>query len=346
MIPRGEFAWIDRLVDLLGSAAGLRDDGAHLIGDDVAVLRGPGGEAWAWTVDGLVEGVHFRFDWLEPEAVGYRALAASLSDLAAAVAEPVGVLVTAAGSVEAFEARLEGIYRGLGELARRAGCPVLGGDLSRSDGPLHLTVTALGRCPRGAPPGRGGARPGDEVWVTGLLGAPAAAIELLARAGDDPSRLAAARGHSATRRLARPEPRLAEIAWLAERAPLHALIDLSDGISSDLAHVAERSGMRIAIETDRLPVHPAALDVAAQLCGDAGFWALHGGEEFELLACAPAGSIGPHAESFEERFGIPLTRIGAVEAGSGVVHRGPEGDVPLEPDGWDHFRVARAQPGR
>lgn len=346
MTPRGEFEWIDRLVDLLGSTGPRLDDGERAIGDDVAVLRGPGGETWAWTVDGLVEGVHFRFDWLEPEAVGHRALVASLSDLAAANAEPIGALVTVAGTAEAFEARLEGIYRGFGELARRAGCPVLGGDLSRSDGPLHLTVTALGRCPRGEPPGRGGAKPGDEVWVTGRLGAPAAAVELLAAAGDDPPRLTAARAHPATARLARPEPRLAEIAWLAERAVLHALIDVSDGISSDLVHVADRSRVRIAIETARLPVHPAALDVADRLRGDAGLWALHGGEEFELLVCAPAGSIEPLAEAFEMRFRLPLTRIGAVEAGSGVIRRGAGTDAVLEPGGWDHFRVARPQHGR
>jgi len=343
MTPRGEFAWIDRLVELLGPAAPRRDDGEGAIGDDVAVLRGPGGEAWAWTVDGMVEDVHFRFDWLEPEAVGYRALAASLSDLAAAVAEPIGALVTVAGSAAAFEERIEGLYRGLRALAETAACPVLGGDLSRADGPLHLTVTALGRCPRGAPPGRGGARPGDDVWVTGRLGAPAAAIALLAAAGNDAARLAAARAHPAAERLARPEPRLAEVAWLAARAPLHALIDVSDGISSDLAHIADRSRVRLAIETAEIPIHPAALGAAAELGGDADRWALHGGEEFELLACAPPDSLAGVAAAFESRFAIPLTRIGSVEAGRGVVRRGAGPDAPLEPGGWDHFRVAPAR---
>lgn len=336
MKPRGEFAWIDRLLEILGPAALV--GGRTAAGDDVAVIEGPSGEAWAWTVDTLVEGIHFRFDWLDSEAVGHRALAASLSDLAAAIAEPAGALVTAAGSHAAFEARLEGVYAGLRDLANRTGCPVLGGDLSRSDGPLHLTVTALGRCRRGPPPGRAGAEPGDDVWVTGALGAPAAAVELLARAGEDPDRLAAARAHPAVRRLARPEPRLHEIAWLAARAPLHALIDVSDGISGDLAHIADRSGVRIAIETGKLPVHADALDAAARIGVDARPWALHGGEEFEIAASAPAGSIDPHVDAFEARFGIPLTRIGSVEEGSGVVGLGDRGAEPIARGAWDHFR--------
>ena len=336
MNTRGEFAWIDRLLDVLGPAARAGDRIAA--GDDVAVIEGRDGEAWAWTADALVEGVHFRFDWLDPEAVGHRALAASLSDLAAAIAEPIGVLVTAAGSRAAFEARLEGIYRGLRDLAIRSDCPVLGGDLSRSEGPLQLTVTALGRCPRGAPPGRGGAKPGDEVWVTGALGAPAAAIELLTEAGNDPARLSAARAHGAVRRLARPEPRLAEVAWLAERVALHALIDISDGISGDLSHVADRSGVRIAIEAGHLPVHDDALDAAARLGADARIWALHGGEEFEIAASAPPGSIGPHAAEFASRFGIPLTRIGSVEEGSGIVVREGGAEEAITPGSWDHFR--------
>ena len=336
MSPRGEFGWIERLIEVLGPVA--RAGGRIAAGDDVAAIEGPAGDTWAWTADTLVEGVHFRFDWLDSEAVGHRALAASLSDLAAAIAEPIGVLVTAAGSPPAFEARLEGIYRGIRDLAIRSSCPVLGGDLSRTDGPLHLTVTALGRCSRGAPPGRGGAEPGDEVWVTGALGAPAAAVELLARAGSDPARLAAARGHPAVRRLAYPEPRLEEIAWLADRAPLDALIDVSDGISSDLAHIADRSGVRIAIDTASLPVHADALDAAARIGADAGQWALHGGEEFEIAACAPPGSIASHVARFESRFGIPLTRIGSVEDGHGIVGRVDGAERSIERAGWDHFR--------
>ena len=338
VVARGEFQWLERLVEILGpAAAGV--GGGSAIGDDVAVLHSPGGEWWAWTVDALVEGVHFRFDWLEPEEIGHRALAASLSDLAAAIAEPVGALVTVAGAAATLGDRLEGIYHGIGDLARGTGCPILGGDLSRADGPLHLTVTAIGHCRR-EPPGRGGAEPGDELGMTGRLGAPAAAIELLDRSRGNPSRLAEAREHTSMARLARPSPRVAEAAWLADRAELHAIIDVSDGLSSDASHLAGRSGVRIALDVDRIPIHPAALEAARLTDLDAADWALNGGEEFELLFCAPAGSVEGLASSFEERFGIPLTRIGTVEAGAGVVRREGADERPLERGGWDHFRVA------
>ncbi|HET6617999.1 MAG TPA: thiamine-phosphate kinase, partial [Gemmatimonadota bacterium] len=118
------------------------------------------------------------------------------------------------------------------------------------------------------------------------------------------------------------------------------VIDVSDGLSSDAQHLAGRSRVRVALDVDRIPIHPATLE-AARLTGlNAADWALHGGEEFELLFCAPAGSVERLALSFEERFGIPLTRIGTVEAGTGVVRREGANERPLERGGWDHFRVA------
>lgn len=324
---RGEFAWIARLVELLGPAA-------KGIGDDAAILEGPDGAAWVWTVDTLVEGVHFRFDWLEPDAIGHRALAASLSDLAAMGAEPVGALVTAAGPAATVSAHLEGIYAGLAALAREVGCPILGGDLARADGPLHVTVTALGRVVAGPPLRRSGARPGDTVWVTGTLGGPAAAIALL----EQGEAAAHARANAAYGRLACPVPRLNEIRWLRERAVLHAGIDVSDGVSGDAAHLAEASGVRITLEPDRLPIHAGAMEVARLLNADPKAWALHGGEEFELLLCAAAGALEAFAGPFADAFGIPLTPIGEVAEGAGVFARAGNATAPLPSASWDHFR--------
>ena len=331
----GEFDWIARLVMLLENAG---VEGSATIGDDAAIvpaLEGwlPEGPALAWTIDTLVEGVHFRFDWLDVESIGWRALAASLSDLAAMGAAPAGALVSAAGPADVVGARIEGIYRGIAALARSAACPILGGDLSRADGPLHITVTALGRAATDPALTRDGARPGDHVWVTGALGAPAAGLALLEAAGPTPE----IRAHATYERLARPRPRNREAGWLAARARLHAAIDISDGLSGDARHVAVRSGVSIAIEAERIPLHPGALEAASRLDVDPLDWALHGGDELELLLVAPAGSLETHGGSFAAAFGVPLTRIGAVAEGSGLELVLDGEASPLEPRAWDHF---------
>ncbi len=326
----GEAEWIRRLTEVLGAAAEFPE--GQGIGDDAAILAADG-DAWAWTIDTLVEGVHFRFDWLDPEAVGHRALAASLSDLAAMGARPAGALVTAAGPPPTLAARLEGVYRGVAGLARSAGCPILGGDLSRAEGALHLTVTALGRCASGPPLLRSGARPGDALWVTGALGAPAAALALLETGVPMPG----ARAPGAYERLARPQPRNREVEWLRERAELSAAIDISDGLSSDAHHMARASGVQIAIDPGRLPLHPSAREAARRLGREALDWALHGGEEFEILFAAPPGTIEPHQGLFAEALAVPLTRIGSVARGQDVVLVRDGSAEPLAPGGWDHF---------
>lgn len=328
---RGEFERIARLVEALGGGEGVS---GSAIGDDAAVVPGTDGR-WVWTVDAHVEGVHFRFDWLDPEEVGQRALTAAVSDLAAMAAEPVGALVSVAVAADGTE-RLERVYAGLAALAEGIGCPVLGGDLARAEGPLHLVTTALGRCVSGPPVPRSGARPGDAVWLTGELGGPAAALAWLSRE-DRPL----AREDPARRRLALPVPRLAEASWLRSRAPLSSAIDLSDGLSGDAGHVARRSGVRLRLRPEAIPIHPGAVRLAAALGEDPIEWALHGGEEFELLMCAPRGTLDALAGPFGERFGLPLTRIGDVAEGEGVWVVGGEGEERLEPRSWDHFAPRR-----
>jgi thiamine-monophosphate kinase len=223
------------------------------------------------TQDTLVEGVHFRFDLLDWHELGYRAAAVNISDLAASGAEPLALLVSL-GAPE-----LDGavaLYEGLAE----AGVPVRGGDTTRAL-EVVVTVTALGRSER--VPGRAGARPGDLVVVTGPLGAAGAGF----RDG----------------RLPRPPLRVEEGKRLAHVAT--AMLDVSDGLGPDAGHIAERSGVRIALDLDAVPLAPGAT------LADLGF-----GEDYELLATTPdpAG----------------FTVIGRVEAGSGVVP-----DLP----GWEHF---------
>lgn len=325
--PRGEFDWIARLVEILGDSA------RAAIGDDTAVVEHEG-RALAWTMDTLVEGVHFRFDWLDPAAIGRRALVASLSDLAATGARPLAALVSAAGPRATVAARIEGIYEGLRAAADEAACAVVGGDLARAEGPLHLTVTALGEI-AGQPLRRGGVRAGDEIWVTGALGGPAAAVALLGAASPEP--IPDLRDHPAYGRLAAPRARHAEMRWLLDHAEIHAAIDVSDGVSGDAGHLAERSGVRIVLEPDRLPLHPGAVLAARALGVDPGEWALHGGEEFELLLSAPPAALERQAERFSARFGIPLTRIGEAHLGAGLFARKGGRVERLDPASWDHF---------
>jgi thiamine-monophosphate kinase len=234
------------------------------------------------TQDALVEGVHFRFDLVSWRDLGFRAAAANISDLAASGAEPLALLVAFGAPGETQLADVVELYEGLNE----PGVPVRGGDTTRAQSVL-LSVTALGRAER--VPGRAGARPGDAIVVTGPLGAAGAAF----RAG----------------RLARPPIRIEEGRRLARVAT--AMLDVSDGLAADAAHIAHRSGCRVVIELERVPLaHGALLE-------DAGF-----GEDYELLAATPDP--------------LDFTVIGRCEEGSGVVLLLDGNAVEL--GGWEHFR--------
>ncbi|HSC74186.1 MAG TPA: thiamine-phosphate kinase [Gaiellaceae bacterium] len=263
----------------LGLLAELERRGlAQRIEHDAATLAG----GVVVTQDALVEGVHFRLDRISWRDLGWRAAAVNLSDLAASGADPEGLIVTLAAPADTPVEDVFDLYAGLAE----TGVPVLGGDTSRAE-QLVLSVTAVGRSER--VPGRAGAHPGDAVVVTGPLGAAGAAFrhELFVR----------------------PPLRLAEGKELAAYA--HALLDVSDGLAVDAAHMAARSGCRIAIELERVP-----LATGAEL-DDVGF-----GEDYELLAAVAQPS----------RF----TEIGRCEHGEGVVLT--LNGEPYELGGWEHFR--------
>jgi thiamine-monophosphate kinase len=252
-------------------------DLARGIENDAAQLEGD----LVVTQDTLVEGVHFRLDWTTYRDLGYKAAAVNLSDLAASGAEPEALLVSLGAPAETELDDVLDLYAGLNE----PGVPVVGGDTTRAE-LLYLSVTALGRSER--VPGRDGARPGDLLVVTGPLGAAGAAF----REG----------------RHARPPLRLEEGRRLA--AVAHALIDVSDGLPVDAGHLASRSGCRLVIELERVPLAPDAT------VDDLGF-----GEDYELLAAT--------AEPLE--FAV----IGRCEEGTGLEIRLEGNSVALS--GWDHF---------
>jgi len=298
-------------------------------GDDCAVVRG---EGVSISMDMSVEGVHFVREWLEPEEIGYRAVAAALSDLAAIAATPIGVMVGLAMSAEDMSALSPRVMDGARAAAAGSRAVLLGGDLSSTSGPMVIDVVVVGNAIK--PVLRRGARPGDALWVTGELGASACAVRSWkeGRIPEASARLA----------FAFPTPRIAEAAWLATRGVVTAMIDISDGVAGDVGHLAAASSVRVIVDASCIPIHPT-VHVLAQDVDEALGIALEGGEDYELMFTAPPGAVERLRELFVATFGVALTCIGSVHDGSGVMLRNFERRiVPLEHTGFNHFDEASA----
>lgn len=314
--PGPEFDLIRAIARALGRAAGPLDDDCALVPDGATTL--------ALSTDIAVENVHFRRDWLAPAEIGWRAAAGGLSDLAAEGAEPIGLLAAVTAPRSLAERDLVELMRGVGDAASAAGARVLGGDLSAAPH-WSVAVTVLGRAVR--PVTRAGARPGDGLWVTGELGGARAALEAWLR-GDHPA-------PAARDAFAHPLPRVTAGAWLGAHGA-RAMLDVSDGLAGDAGHLAAASDVRLVIELERLPVARAVAAEAHRLEVAPALFAGQGGEDYELLAALPPGFGDGDAGAFRAATGIALTRIGAIEAGSGVrlLLGGEEVSLP----GFDHFR--------
>ena len=289
-------------------------------GDDAAIL--PAG--LAVSTDISVEDVHFRRSWLSAREIGFRAAAAALSDLAAVGAGPAFLLVSTA--LPADELGWEEISRGVDEAAARVGAAVIGGDLSRSPGPLVLDVTVIGRV--GEPLLRSAAVVGDELWVSGPLGAAAAAVKLWLEGREPPPALRS--------RFARPPDLSGFSQRLAKSGERRAAIDISDGLLADAAHVAAASGVQVVIDRDAVPVSEEARYCLGEV--ESLKTALSGGEDYELLFTAQPGF-----NSAEFRCDGAV-RIGRIAAGQGLVLL--QDGAPATPFevGHDHFDTSVRPP--
>ena len=315
------------------------------IGDDCAILRPPRGHDVLVTTDFTLEGKHFRRDWHSPESAGHRALARGLSDLAAMGARPLAAFLSLALPAEMLKSRtgrlwVEQFFKGLRTLAQRAGAPLAGGDTSESPNGLVLAdIVLVGSASANRALRRSGGSAGDAIYVTGTLGGAAAELAAIAsqqeRKRHKPLKETAEwPANSATEHpQLYPEPRLAIGQALLRRRLATAAIDLSDGLSTDLAHLCRESSVGAIIEAATLPIHPLA---AAHSTPKQAFdYALNGGEDYELLFAASPSVRIPHSIA-----GVPITRIGKLVRGNGISLVKPNGQSrPLKPGGWEHFAV-------
>jgi thiamine-monophosphate kinase len=286
-------------------------------GDDCAVIESPGGGAQLlFKTDAVVEGIHFTME-TEPEKVGHKALGRCLSDVAAMGGTATSALVTVGMPRDREVAWLKEVYRGMGELAARHGVAIVGGETTETNGPLFLSVAMLGEVPRGKAVLRRGARAGDAIFVSGELGG------------------------SLTGRHLEFEPRLREGRWLAETFDVHAMIDLSDGLASDLRHLLNAGGVGAELLAGSIPISRAA---RLQGRGESSkkpplLAALTDGEDYELLFTVAPGDAVKVLDGWKRGFpDVPLTCVGRITEAKGVRIRDEHGVKNLEAHGYTHFK--------
>jgi thiamine-monophosphate kinase len=296
------------------------------IGDDAALWQPSRSHRSAISTDMLVEGVDFARDMMSLEDAGWRAMSANLSDLAAMGAKPVFAVVALGFREETSPQEILEVYRGIAACAGNHKTAIAGGDLSRAPA-LTISITAVGEVRPSNVKTRSGGRPGDVLAVTGPLGAARAGLALTR----DGVTIRTELKDDALRALRRPLPRIAEGRFLAASRNVDAMMDVSDGLSTDVHRLSNASGCGAVVET--VPVAESARAVADAKDEDPDRFALGGGEDFELLAAIRPRAFTHIASRYAARFRKELLRVGTLRAESGVVWRG----APLERSGWDHL---------
>jgi thiamine-monophosphate kinase len=292
------------------------------IGDDCAILQIPDGHQALVTTDFSLEGIHFRREWHPPEVVGHRCLARGLSDIAAMGGTPVAAFLSLALPQNLRQPWVDRFIKGLLRLADRFNVTLAGGDTAQSPGGILADMVVIGSVPKGKAIRRSGARPGDRIYVTGALGGAASALKCLfagkkLRQADFPRHFD-------------PVPRIEVGQFLLEKGLASAMIDLSDGLSTDLGHICEESGVGAEIQAPAIPcasVGKPAHQVDLQL-------ALHGGDDYELLFTGPRGKQVPPRIA-----GVGITQIGHVTRQKHIILMNDQGvGSELHPQGWEHFK--------
>ncbi|MFP3903534.1 MAG: thiamine-phosphate kinase [Armatimonadota bacterium] len=326
----GEF----RLIDRIRQAAGAGSDRVLIgIGDDTAVIDIPGPMVLLVGTDAMVEGRHFRLDWMSPRDVGIRAAAACMSDIAAMGGRIISLFASICFPDDWTVQQADELISGIGSTAAKFDISLAGGDTSASDNGLFIDIIALGDVEREGVWQRDRARAGDRVFVTGTLGDAAAALALLAESGPE----AANDYPGLFKALLSPTPRLREVPALAATGAVTSCIDISDGLLQDAGHIATASGVGVELHASELPVSEELQACAAELNRDAMIWAASGGEDFELLLTADPDAAD-NILATTETTGTPITEIGRVSEDGGARILDDSGDrIQISSGGWDHF---------
>jgi thiamine-monophosphate kinase len=294
------------------------------IGDDASVLRIPKDHEILVTTDFSLEGVHFRREWHPPESVGHRCLARGLSDIAAMGGEPIAAFLSLGLPEKLSQVWVDRFLKGLVALARRHDVKLAGGDTAESPNGVLADILVIASVPKGRAVLRAGARSGDRIYVTGELGASAAIIEELYSKRRKKATSARFASHFF------PEPRVAIGRILQEQGIASSMIDLSDGLSTDLSRLCEESGCGAEIHQELIPlarVGDAAREVEVE-------FALHGGEDYELLFTA-----APRTRVPSRIAGVPVTQIGVITRGKErILVRERRPNIKFQARGWEHFR--------
>jgi thiamine-monophosphate kinase len=324
---KDEFEFIRALRERAGTSSSVTG-----IGDDAAVFHVAPGKETLITTDLLIEDVDFRRTTIPPFLLGHKALAVSLSDIAAMGARPRWSLISIGVPNDVWQTDFaDRLYSGLFELANRYDVQLIGGDTSRTEEKIVIDSIVLGECAVGQAIKRSGAQPGDQIFVTGSLGAAAAGLRLVERgAHTDSQKL----DHLVLRQL-RPEPRVGWGIVVGDEKLATSMIDISDGLSSDLKHLCAASGVGALIESSLLPIDHQVVELCGRRALDPLQLALHGGEDFELLFTVDAKDISRLPRKVD---GTEITRIGEIQTSDeGVQIREGARIWELHAGGFKHF---------
>jgi len=323
-MPLSERKLIERIARISSTARSSKLI-ARGIGDDCAVLGVPEGQQVLITTDFSLEGVHFRREWHPADAVGHRCLVRGLSDIAAMGGEPLAAFLSLALPAELPQRWADQFMKGMLALAERFGVTLAGGDTAQSPAGVLADITVMGSVPAGQAILRSGAQPGDGIFLTGELGAPVALLEQMLANPERKFRASAFPAHFY------PEPQLVVGRHLRTKKVATAMIDISDGLSTDLRHICESSGVGATIIERALPIASLGRHEVERR------HALHGGDEYQLLFTAPAGRRVP-----KQIAGVLITRIGYINEGNEILIEHENGyTTELEAGGWEHFSTGR-----